>query len=279
MRPFAPQVKILDASLAMMICYVANFIIPRSGEALRVLSLKWKREVPISPVLATVVVERILDLVWLVIFIGLSLLILRDRINDSFPDLVPYTIVALAGCAFALTGLVLISIFRDRALHFTERLLTPLSSKLSTVVTRHLGTFIQGLSALRNPAAYLEIVVSSFLLNFGYIMIIYAGFTSFGLTGPEGLRLSAALVVMAISSIGVILPAAGAIGTYHFFFKESLTLLYQIPETEALACATVIHAFSNSTYFIFGLPAFFIQYNASKRNKTPPSPTAVEPAL
>ncbi len=268
MRPFAPQVKTSDASMALMICYAANFFIPRSGEALRALSLKWKRGIAISPVLATVVVERILDLVWLIIFMGIALLIARDRINDSFPEVEPYSLAALAGCAVALTCLLLISVFKDQAIHFADKLLSPLSTKLSATVTRHLATFIQGLGALRNPSAYFEIVVSSSLLNLGYIMIIYAGFICFGLTNSAGLGISAALVVMAISSIGVIIPAAGAIGTYHYFFKESLHLLYLIPEIEALACATVVHAFSNSTYFIFGLPALIMQRRQARKKST-----------
>ena len=274
MRPFAPQVKLMDASLALSMCYAANFVFPRSGEALRALSLKWKRDAPLAPVLATVVVERILDLIWLVVFIGMALFIQRERINAAFPTLEPYALLVLAGCLLTLAALALISIFRERALRLVERFLTPISQKLATALTHHLGTFLQGLTALHNPAAYVEIIVSSLLLNFGYVLIIYSGLISFGFAGSEGLGLSAALVVMAISSIGVIIPTPGAIGPYHYFFKESLNLLYQIPAAEALACATVVHAFSNLTYFIVGVPALILQRRKQdgKKGESPPVP-------
>ena len=63
LRPFAPQVRTVDATLALAICYAANLFIPRSGEVLRTVSLKWSGNAPMSPVLATVVVERILSLI------------------------------------------------------------------------------------------------------------------------------------------------------------------------------------------------------------------------
>ena len=56
MRPFASDVTLLDASVALAICYAANVVIPRSGEAVRALSLNWARGARISSVLATVVV-------------------------------------------------------------------------------------------------------------------------------------------------------------------------------------------------------------------------------
>ena len=60
-----------DASIAVAIMYAANVVVPRSGEVLRALSLNWSRGTKISSVLATVVVERVLDIASLgLIFLG-----------------------------------------------------------------------------------------------------------------------------------------------------------------------------------------------------------------
>ena len=62
MRPFTTDVSLWDASVALAICYAGNVVVPRSGEALRALSLYWVRGTKIGSVLGTVVVERTLDM-------------------------------------------------------------------------------------------------------------------------------------------------------------------------------------------------------------------------
>lgn len=258
MRPFAPAVSLWDASLALAICYAANVGIPRSGEAMRALSLNWTRGLPVSSVLATVVVERILDLVWLVIFVGIALLLLRGPLAQAFPMLAPLSLLALVGCLILLAGLVLVSLYRERALALVDGVLGRISRRLATSICSLLETFIHGLEALHSPAVYAEIALSSFLLNLGYALIIFAAFNSFAETSALGL--DAALVIMTLSSIGVIIPTPAAAGPYHFFFSQGLHQLYGIPEAGALACATATHALATLFYLVVGGPALWLQW-------------------
>jgi len=258
MRPFAPAVTLWDASLALLICYAANIGIPRSGEALRALSLNWTRSLPLTSVLATVVVERILDLVWLVIFVGISLLLLRGRLEAAFPLLAPLSLLALLGCIALLGGLVLVSVYRQRALAVVDQVLGRLSRRLADKVCGLLETFTHGLEALHSPAVYAEIALSSLLLNLGYALIIYAAFSCFAETA--GLGLGAAVVIMTLSSIGVIIPTPASAGPYHFFFSQGLHQLYGVPEPAALACATATHALATLFYLVGGGPALWLQW-------------------
>jgi uncharacterized protein (TIRG00374 family) len=259
MRPFAPQVSAVDASLALAICYAANLVIPRSGEVMRAVSLKWTRRTRVSAVLATVVVERILDLVWLIVFLGAAVLVLPARINQVFPGIEIISLMALAGCIAALIGLALVSVYRDHALVVVERFVGKISPRLAAKVRDLLGTFVHGLEALHSPAAYLEIAASSIILNTGYILIIYEAFLGMGLAQTYGLGARAALVIMVISSIGVIFPTPGAVGSYHAFFGRALMHLYALPQDQALACATAVHAIATLTYALIGGPALLWQ--------------------
>ena len=268
MRPFAPEVNVVDASRALAICYAGNFFVPRSGELLRALSLKWSKGTSISSILGTVVVERILDMISLVFFVGISILLLSDRLFSAFTWLGWVSATVLAGCAIALIGLVLVSVYRDRALLLVERAVNRVSNRLARTVVRFIDTFLQGITALHTPSAYLEIFVSSVLLNLGYIVIIYQGFASLNLdVGWE-----AALVVMALAAIGMIVPSfAGGSGSYHYFFKTALIVLYGIPAAPALACATVVHGVANITYLLLGVPAFLLQRRRIPADDSPES--------
>ncbi len=273
MRPFAPQVRTIDASLALAICYAANVAIPRSGEFLRAISLKWTRQAQLSPVLATVVVERILDLVWLIVFIGLALLVQRDPINAAFPILEIASIAVMAACLVALACLAFISIYRERALEKIRPILLKISPSLTERVLDLLRTFIEGLEALQSPMAYVQIIVSSLLLNTGYVLIIYATFCGMGLDEAYGLGMPAALVIMAISSLGVIVPTPGGTGSYHIVFSVALHRLYHLPETQALACATLAHALATLTYIAIGGPALLVQWLQNRKRGPADNPS------
>ena len=268
LKPFAPQVKNLDASLALAICYTANVIVTRSGEALRAISLKWTRGAPISAVLATVVVERFLDLFWLIVYLGASLLLLRDRINEAFPWLESGSLAVLALSIAGLVILVLISIYRERALAFIDPILKRFIPPWADKITSLLETFIQGLVALQHPSAYIKLIASSILLNTLYVCIIWETFAGLGLDQKYGLGFEAALVIMAISSIGIVIPTQGGIGTYHLFFSKGLNLLYDVPMSEALACATLAHALATLTYLLIGGPALFWQWRQNRAGKS-----------
>ncbi len=283
MRPFAPQVRVVDSSLALAICYASNVAIPRSGEVLRTVSLKWTRQAPISPMLATVVVERIIDLFMLIVFIGLALLVQRDPINEAYPSLEIASLAVMGLCVVALIGLVFISIYRDRALAllspWIERLFPPFAERIVDL----LHTFIAGLESLQNPLAYAQLALSSLLLNTGYVLIIYATFWGMGLAEAYHLGLAASLVIMAISSLGVIVPTPGGMGSYHIAFALPLQQLYHLPETQALACATLAHALATLTYIVIGAPALLYQWMQQRRSGDAPSSlystqtTSIEP--
>ena len=148
----------------------------------------------------------------------------------------------------------------ERGVAIVERLLSRVSPRLGHAVGDLLARFIHGLAALRTPSAYLEILVSSCLLNLGYILITWFSFAAFGFhEAPEFPGSKAALVVMAISSIGIVIPAQGGIGTYHFFYGTCLHRLFAIPLASAMACATLVHGISSLTYFVIGAPALLVQ--------------------
>ena len=272
MRPFAPQVSNLHASLALAICYAANVAVPRSGEVLRCVSLKWTTGASISALMATIVVERILDLFWLIVlfwFIVYIDIALPALWMPAGADRDTIGLLALAGCLIALGTLVLVSVYREKILAGIRPLLTRLAWGRGERVLKIIETFIGGLSALRQqPTAYFEILVSSILLNGAYIFIVYAAFIGMGLDQTYDLDAAAALVIMAISSIGVIIPTPGAIGSYHLLFGEAMHRLYTVPLATALACATLTHALATLTYIFVGGPTLLWQWQQSRRDSS-----------
>ncbi|NKB67242.1 MAG: hypothetical protein GKR89_09285 [Candidatus Latescibacteria bacterium] len=268
LAPFAPGIGLYNASLALAVGYSANVFIPRSGEALRVLSLHWTRGATITPLLGTVLLERILDVIWLLIFIGLSLLLLPSQLVQAYPWLGLFTLIALVGCVVALGGLVLICVYRRAVRIWLSQRLEPRYPRLGGKINRILAAFLDGLTTLHRPAAYLQLFVSSALLNLIYVAINYWAFLGMGL----GLDFGAALVVMTVSTFGIIVPTPGGMGSYHLFFAQSLRVLYGSDQTVGLACALLVHGWTTAIYLVLGIPALLWQYWHRASRPTNPDP-------
>jgi uncharacterized protein (TIRG00374 family) len=266
LHSFASDIRILDGVWALSICYAANLVVPRSGEFLRAVSLKWSRSAPMSPTLATVVVERILDVLWLIFCIGAALLLERKLINQAFPVLETLSLLALIGCSTLLLLLIAFSYYRSTALNYIEPIIEKMGSKIADPLNRILRTFVDGLDSLKSPSAHIKMILSSILLNSGYVLIIYALFASMGFTEKFGLNLTSAIVIMAISSLGVVVPTPGGVGSYHLIFSMALHKIYNVPEPLALACATIAHGLATITYLGIGVPALVLQWFFFGRN-------------
>jgi len=69
---------------AIMIGYVANLGIPRSGELLRAVTVSKYEDIPVQKVIGTVITERLLDLVMLLIVMFVTFLCNTDMLLNYF---------------------------------------------------------------------------------------------------------------------------------------------------------------------------------------------------
>lgn len=87
-------------------------------------------------------------------------------------------------------------------------------------------------------------MVYTVLIWVSYVLMIYVPLSMFDLHTAYSIGFSDALVITMIASIGIVIPAPGGIGTFHFFTTQTLFLLYSVPETTGLAFATITHTAS-----------------------------------
>ena len=77
-------------------------------------------------------------------------------------------------------------------------------------------------------------------------------FCLFALESTAYLSFTDCLVVFAIGTIGIVLPAPGAgAGTYHFFVMQSL-LLFGVAKEDGIAYATMVHGVQMIVLLVIG---------------------------
>ena len=265
MKPVA-AVRLQTATEAVAVGYVANLVIPRSGEILRAYRVHSTSEASTLSLMATVVLERMLDVVLLLLSGVVAMLLVPERLNDQYPWLT----TALAGSCLVLLAVVATILLLWILLRRCETgndsgvVARPLARIVDWTV-KAASQFTTGFDVIAKPSAYAGIFAMSLLLYFGYAGVIYLSFHAMGIESTEGpLGFDAAVVVMFMALIGTVIPTPGATGSYHFFFAETLHVLYGVPLVSALACATVLHALNNLLCIVISVPCLD-QYVRSKR--------------
>jgi len=267
LKPIAPEVSLRSAFWAVLVAYAGNAVFPRAGEVARALALEKDHPVGVSAILATVVIERLLDVLALLIIFGVVLFFAREQIGAAFPGLEQVALLSLPIIICALVSLGLLSAYGERGLSFVERTIAYVSPTLASKITDLLRSFIKGMSAINTVEGYAGIIVSTVILNAFYFLATFLPLYSFNLPQQYDLGLFEALVIMAIATVGIVIPTPGGTGTYHFFCAQALHLFYHVPEALALAFATSVHAVTFFTFILLGGPSLVRLMWHSKKEK------------
>lgn len=201
-EPMNLKISNFNAFISVSLGYFFNLGIPRSGEIVRATSLYKLEEIPVEKSLATVVLERIVDLLVLLIFIGLNL-IFNYEVFFSFLKMgnfsVSYSLI------FAFFGGILLMIL----LFFLLRKKLE-SYSFYQKIKAFLANFYQGLLSIFKLKKVGAFLVYSLLLWLCYFMMTYGLVLAFEETRFIAFRLS--IFVLVAGSLGVIFPAAGGLG-------------------------------------------------------------------
>lgn len=246
LAPAAP-VPWSDAFAYILIGYLGNAVLPlRLGDAGRIVLLGKKHAISIAFTSATVVLERLLDILTVLVFVGLLMLV------TPVPELIRRGVQATAVVAF-LAFLVLVLLSRSQVI--LARLETLASTHLPEKIVEPwfdvLHRFIQGLQVTSSPGLLLK-VGSLSVLSWGIAGLSILCFVrAFKLALPW----HAAMLVLTVTNLGGALPSSpGAIGVYEFLSVLALSV-WMSERSVALGFALVTHAASLALSVILGLIA------------------------
>jgi glycosyltransferase 2 family protein len=221
MEPLGHHPKLSNTFFAVMVGYFANYALPRLGEVSRCGILTKYENVPFAESLGTVIVERIVDVLCLLVVILIVFLIQFDTIwaylNENF---IPGINEKLGNA----NGLLLIGIaffvFASGLFVLRKKIFGLMGSKLKKIVTGF-ADGIKSISKLKSPALF---VFHSVFIWVCYYFMLHVSFLSI----PETSNLGADAVSTAFI-LGTIMVAVtpGGIGAYPIAIQGVL-LLYAV---------------------------------------------------
>lgn len=246
------RVTLSRAYHAVMIGNLANMLIPRAGEVARCGVLTRTNGKSVGYLIGTVIVERSIDLLSLVVSIVLAFLVERElflNLTGKLVDLTSLGQTILSNLPFVLGaiavllvwGIYLFRRYRDHGW----------INKLQHFFREILSGFMR-IRKLANPRGFW---ISSVLLWVIYFLTMYT--ISFGIPSTANLSSSEVLLVMVMGSIGMIAPVQGGIGTFHALVAFILMQL-GISEVDGKIFAVIIHGTQVILVLVAGLVSWLI---------------------
>lgn len=220
----------------LIIGFAVNNLLPaRIGEFARAYLLGEQEGISKSLSFATVVVERVLD--GLTLIISLFLVSLLFALPGWGRKMGLLSALFFGG---ALAFLYILLYGREWTSRVIKRLTNPLG--LADRAIQVVDSFVSGVEALRRRHLIPSLVLLSTLVwsceTTSYLFLTLA----FSISLSPLTRMVAALFVMVIANLGVLIPSSpGYIGTFHFFAMSALAVFGVVRET-ALSYAVVSHA-------------------------------------
>ena len=258
----------LNSVSAVSIGYFTNMFIPRAGEISRCTALNQVEKIPVDKLFGTILVERVLDFVFLILLI---LLIFVLKFNDllSFYSTLKAQQNPDEGSDKSLT---LLAVFLIGGIIFFlfKRFLK--DSKFYEKVLVFIEGLKEGFKSIKNMKRKSAFWFHSFSIWIMYFLMTYICF--FSMQETSHLSVSDGLFLLVLGGIGMVVPTPGGVGSYHAIMMIGLSVLGVgtvflgeggDPSNPALLFPTIVHIAQTLVAIIMGSIGLLILFLSKKR--------------
>lgn len=252
MQPMGYVPDRLNTFFAVMVGYLANQAFPRLGEVLKCTILARYEKVPADKLVGTIILERLIDAICLLIIFAITLLIQPD-LYVQLTDLVfnnkgHEEEKRVPGYLLALFILLLLAI-----LLMVWMLVKKKKPADVVAIVRKIGRRVmEGIGAIRHLRRRTEFILYTLLLWTLYLAGGYIGFHALQETEHYGIR--EAFTVLSAGSIGMIITPGG-IGGYAYLISQSMQL-YGLHSGISVAFGWLLWIAQTTVILVVGLISF-----------------------
>lgn len=244
LQPAGYRVKPLNAIMSVFSAYLINLAVPRSGEIFRCGLVSRYDKVPVTVGVGTVVVERVVDMLFLLLFFLLSFFIgfgkmqayIQENIITPFAEKITLPMILVVGFAGVLALAFGIWYLKKRKKDDTDK-------------KNFFDGFIDGLKSVTEVKRPFAFLLASASIWACYFLMLYIGFFAFPATNHLGL--DACLAVFVMGTVGMIVTPGG-IGAYPALVGQTL-LIYGIAKESGTSFGMIIWGSQTLMIIILGL--------------------------
>lgn len=259
--PEPEKVRLRGLHEALYIGYMANTVLPlRAGEVVRALVAAETEHVSKSTTIATVLIEKVLDLGTMAL-----LLFLLGLIFPDLPDSARYAAyVSGVGLMVAAGAVIFALAARGMATRMTDWFEEKIPPLKSFGISGLLNAFLDGMAFARNPVTMFWVIVWTLVqwsISASTVTLALVAVGIYGSSPYELLQMT--LLVLVATNLSMAIPSApGYVGVFHGVFVATMAL-FGVREDTATAAAVVEHALVFGTFIVGG--AYFLMRGEAGR--------------
>lgn len=262
------KTKTFTTFYAVMVGYFVNLAIPRLGEIARCGVLAKYKKMPADSLLGTVIAERAFDIISLSIILLVTFFSQINFLSDFLSEYIitplisnfsnkTFAFIAISGIIVLIVLIIIIfyKVFLKKIKKY------PFYFKITQII----NGFLKGIKTIKYIKHKKLFMLYSVLIWLMYFMTIY--FCFFAIDDTSSLSAIDALTVLAMGSVGILVPTPGGIGAYQYAVTITLVGLFKI---DGISAST----FANSVYFtqwfliiIFGALSWGILFLSHKKTQ------------
>lgn len=282
-EPLGYRPRVVNTFFATMIGYMVNLALPRAGEIAKPAVVTRYEKVPLDKLVGTIVVDRVFDVLMLLVVTGLTFLLQfqylyeflfganQPSVECAYPmteandqATIPWFLLFQIGVGVGLFALMVILV-KWKTIKETQ-----IAQKILELL-RNFASGIQTVFKLKRPGLFIFHTLVIWLM---YYLMLYLCFFSYGPT--VGLSPTVALLAFTFGTFGMVIPSPGGMGTYQIAVTAAL-VIYGVGEADAFAFSNIM--FFTITLFaniLFGILGYIVLplYNRDYEPTLPPSHSA-----
>ncbi len=231
---------------AIFLSYAASLVIPRVGEVTRCGTLKKYDGVSFTKSLGTVVTERLVDSLFMLLFTGIAFLAqlpmfltFLDKTGTNLEGILN----RFTGTGYVVTFVCLLAAIGAAAVFLRRYAVFKKGKNLVLEVW-------EGILSLRGVSNLPLYLFYSALIWIGYFLHFYIAFFSFDFTAH--FSPAAAFLIFCVGTFAVLVPTPNGAGPWHFAVKTML-VLYGVAESQAILFALAVHTIQTGLVVLLGV--------------------------
>jgi hypothetical protein len=259
----------LNAVAAVSVGYFTNMFIPRAGEISRCTALNQVEKVPVDKLFGTILIERVIDFIFLFSLIFLTFIL---KFNDIFKFYIILQEKQTEGDEsnklLILLGALLIG---GLVFFFLKKWLK--NSKFYEKVLGFIEGLKEGFKSIKNMKRKSAFWFHTFSIWIMYFLMTYICF--FCMDETSHLTAGDGLFLLVLGGIGMVIPTPGGVGSYHAIVMIGLSVLGVgtvylgqggDPTNPAFFFPTIVHVAQTLVAIIMGSLALIVLFLSKKKS-------------
>jgi len=244
---------------ALMTGYFANLAIPRIGEITRCVALGKKDNIPVDKLIGTVVIERAVDMISLVIIMIIMIFTSGDKINQFLRETILLPLKDKVFSPFGMTWLIWVPLFIFAAaslflvVKFRKNLRKiPFIGKIFDLSKG----IIAGLKSIKTLEKKWEFIAHTVFMWLCYIFMTWV--VVFAIDNTSHLTFGDAIFLLVIGGFAMVAPVPSGIGAFHYIISRGLAFVQGVNLEDGALYAILTHESQMILILIVGTIATYM---------------------